>query len=44
MSLVNLDYLIYAKKYGIPKRIVHSHTANWGGDIIRRIIHEINKI
>lgn len=43
MSLVNLDYLIYAKKYGIPKRIVHSHTANWGGDIIRRIIHEINK-
>lgn len=43
MSLVNLDYLIYAKKYGIPKRIIHSHSANWGGNILRRFFHEINK-
>ena len=43
MTVVNLDYLIYAKKYGIPKRIIHSHSSNWGGNILRRFFHEINK-
>lgn len=43
MTIVNLDYLTYAKKYGIPKRIIHSHSANWGGNILRRFFHEVNK-
>lgn len=41
--LSNIDYLIYAKKYGIPKRIIHCHCSSNDGGKIKRIIHEFNK-
>ena len=31
-SLSNIDYLLYAKKYHIHKRIIHCHNAANGGD------------
>ncbi|HFI0430162.1 TPA: glycosyltransferase, partial [Streptococcus suis] len=37
------DYFVFAKKYGIRKRIIHSHSSKWGGNLVRRILHEINK-
>ncbi|HFI0856525.1 TPA: glycosyltransferase, partial [Streptococcus suis] len=43
MGIVNLDYFVFAKKYGIRKRIIHSHSSKWGGNLVRRILHEINK-
>lgn len=43
MGIVNLDYFTYAKKYGIERRIMHSHSSKWGGNFIRRIFHEINR-
>lgn len=42
-SLVNIDYLILAKKYGIPKRIIHCHNSSNDGGIIKLIIHTVNK-
>ena len=42
-SLANIDYLIYAKKAGIPRRIIHSHNSQNMEGIIRRTLHEINK-
>ncbi len=42
-SLANIDYLKYAEKYGIKKRIVHSHnSANMFG-WIKWILHNYNK-
>lgn len=42
-SLMNVDYLEYAKKYNISRIIVHSHnSANMGG-IWQRLLHELNK-
>ena len=26
-TLTNIDYLVYAKKYGIKKRIIHAHNS-----------------
>ena len=41
--LINLDYLKYAKKYGIKSRILHSHTSrNFKGPLFG-ILHFINK-
>lgn len=43
MLLSNIDFLIYAKKYGIKDIIVHSHIASTSNKGIKRVLHEINK-
>ena len=43
-SLANIDYLIAAKKAGIRKRIIHSHNSGNMEGIIRRILHEGNRM
>lgn len=46
-SLANIDYLKLAKRYGIPKRIIHSHNAqNMDSGIVgqgRKVLHMINR-
>ena len=42
----NLSYitpLVYAKKVGIPIRIIHSHSTNLPNNIIHKCLHSINK-
>ena len=43
-TLANIDYLIYAKKYGIKKRIIHAHNSGNETSMIRGILHYVNKI
>ena len=43
-SLANIDYLKYAKKYGIEKRIIHAHNSQNMDSFIRGILHRINKL
>lgn len=42
-SLANIDYLKYAKKYGIPRRIIHSHNSRNMDSFLRGVLHQINK-
>ncbi len=42
-SLANIDYLIYAKKYGIGKRIIHSHNSRNMDSRLRGLLHKINR-
>lgn len=42
-SLANIDYLVLAKKYGIPKRIIHSHNSQNMDGKLRGILHQRNK-
>lgn len=46
-NLVNIDYLILAKKYGIERRIIHSHNSKIMDDgvkgKIKGLIHNVNK-
>lgn len=42
-EIPNIDFLLYAKKYGVKKIIVHGHTSNWSVDYIRRVFHIINR-
>ena len=42
-SLANIDYLKMAKKYGIPRRIIHSHNAQNMDTKLRGILHEANR-
>lgn len=42
-SLANIDYLVYAKKYGIPKRIIHSHNSCNMDSRLRGVLHKINR-
>lgn len=42
-SLANIDYLKMAKKYGIPKRIIHSHNAQNMDTRLRGMLHEANR-
>jgi glycosyltransferase involved in cell wall biosynthesis len=42
-SLANIDYLKAAKKYGIKKRIIHSHNAQNMDSKIRGLLHKYNK-
>jgi len=42
-SLVNIDYLKKAKKYGIPFRIVHSHNSKNMNGKLRGMIHTYHK-
>lgn len=42
-ALSNIDYLKYAKKYGINRRIIHSHNSQSIESKLKRIFHNINK-
>lgn len=42
-SLANIDYLVYAKKYGISKRIIHCHNAENGDSFLRGMLHRLNR-
>lgn len=42
-SLANIDYLIMAKKYGISRRIIHSHNSQNMDSRLRGILHAGNK-
>ena len=42
-SLANIDYLKYAKQYGIPQRIIHSHNSQNMDSKLRGILHKFNK-
>ncbi len=42
-SLANIDYLKMAKKYGIPKRIIHSHNSQNMDSKLRGMLHKWNK-
>ncbi len=42
-SLANIDYLVIAKKYGIKRRIIHSHNSENMDSALRKVLHELNK-
>uniref|UniRef100_UPI0040577249 glycosyltransferase family 1 protein n=1 Tax=Agathobacter sp. TaxID=2021311 RepID=UPI0040577249 len=42
-SLANIDYLKFAKKYGIKKRIIHSHNSQNMDSRLRGLLHKWNK-
>lgn len=42
-SLANIDYLKVAKKYGIKKRIIHSHNSQNMDNLLRKIVHVANR-
>lgn len=42
-NLANIDYLIYAKKYGINKRIIHCHNSANPDNPIRGFLHVCNR-
>ena len=42
-TLSNIDYLIAAKKYGIPKIIIHCHNSSNDGGKFKYCIHQYNK-
>lgn len=42
-TLANIDYLVVAKKYGIPKRIIHCHNSSNDGGKLKYCIHQYNK-
>lgn len=41
--LSNIDYLIYAKKYGILKRIIHCHNSSNDGGKFKLLVHNFNR-
>lgn len=43
-SLANIDYLKYARKYGIPKRIIHSHNSKNMDSRLRGALHHLNRL
>lgn len=42
-SLANIDYLKYAKKYGISRRIIHSHNSENMDGFLRGLLHRWNR-
>ena len=42
-SLANIDYLKMAKKYGISRRIIHSHNSQNMDSRLRGLLHKLNK-
>ena len=42
-SLANIDYLKYAKKFGIKYRIIHSHNSQNMDSKLRMLLHKANK-
>lgn len=43
-SLGNIDYLVYAKRYGIPRRIIHAHNSVNSEGFIRGVLHFVNRM
>lgn len=43
-SLANIDYLKIAKKYGIKRRIIHSHNSRNMDSRLRGLLHRWNKL
>lgn len=43
-SLANIDYLKIAKKYGIKKRIIHSHNSQNMDSKLRGVLHRWNRL
>lgn len=43
-SLANIDYLKYAKRYGIKRRIIHSHNSQNMDSFARGLLHKFNKL
>lgn len=43
-SLANIDYLKYAKKSGIAKRIIHSHNSRNMDSRLRGLVHRWNRL
>lgn len=43
-TLSNINYLVYSKKYGINKRIIHSHSSANMGDALTYFLHYCNRI
>ena len=43
-SLANIDYLKYAKKYGIKKRIIHCHNSQNMDSFLRGCLHKFNRL
>lgn len=43
-SLANIDYLKYAKKYGIKHRIIHCHNSQNMDSFLRGLLHRLNKL
>ena len=43
MSVTNIDFLVYAKKYGIPLRVIHSHNSKWNWEKWKYFLHIFNK-
>lgn len=42
-SLANIDYLLQAKKYGIPVRVVHCHNSRSMDSKLRNAMHAMNR-
>lgn len=42
-SLANIDYLVYAKKYGIERRIIHSHNSQNMDSKLRGLLHRLGR-
>lgn len=42
-SLANIDYLIYAKRYGVPNRIIHCHNSSNSEGLVRGMLHRGNR-
>ena len=42
-SLANIDYLLLAEKYGIPRRIIHSHNSQNMDSRLRGLLHRRNR-
>ena len=42
-SLANIEYLKYAKKYGIKTRIIHSHNSANMDSKLRAVLHTLNR-
>ena len=42
-SLANIDYLKIAKRYGTPRRIIHSHNAQNMDGRLRGMLHSLNR-
>ncbi len=42
-SLANIDYLKMAKRYGIPRRIIHSHNSQNMDSRLRGLLHAVNR-
>lgn len=43
-SLANIDYLVIAKRFGIERRIIHSHNAQNMDSPLRGVLHKLNRL